>query len=108
MKKFLLIVLAFCTQALQAQICISATHYTLSVSGSGYSTTSADFNNDGFNDLAISNVASYNQISILLNNGNGHFATPYTYTYTSIGKLISADFNNDNNQDIAMLFTDSL
>jgi len=64
----------------------------------------ADFNGDGYADLAVANSADIT-VTLLLGNGNGGFApaggSPFTLgsrpTY-----LIAGDFNNDGNADLAV------
>lgn len=72
--------------------------------------TKGDFNNDGKPDLATSNEFGGSQeMSVLLNNGNGTFAAAVNYTAGNLPGfnmpqcLISNDFNNDNNADIALI-----
>ena len=68
-----------------------------------YDVTSSDFNNDGYDDLAVSNSNGDN-ISVLLNNGNGTFASPTNYSVEGDDprRIVSADFDNDNDYDIAV------
>ena len=71
----------------------------------GYSSalTSADFNGDAKADLATTNYYSgTNQVSVLLGNGSGSFAVAINHNVgTSPVSLISADFNQDGNADLA-------
>lgn len=62
---------------------------------------SADFNNDGKMDLAIS--TGFYKVLVWLGNGDGTFGAKTTITTSSyISKqLISADFNNDGKADLA-------
>ncbi|MEA2031279.1 MAG: FG-GAP-like repeat-containing protein [candidate division Zixibacteria bacterium] len=62
---------------------------------------SADFNGDGYNDLATANWDSDN-VSILLGNGDGTFqsAVNYAVGYGS-NSVFSADFDGDGNNDLA-------
>ena len=67
------------------------------------SVISADFDNDGYNDLAVLNSYDYD-ISVLLNNGDGTFAAPVDY---SIGgatpySICSADLNIDGYNDLVV------
>jgi hypothetical protein len=66
-----------------------------------------DFNGDGYPDIVTTNDASSN-ISVLLNNGNGTYATKVNYSIgvtTNPRQLAVADFNGDNKQDIAFVST---
>ena len=71
-----------------------------------YSVTSADYDMDGFNDIAVANVSSYD-ISILINNGSSGAGTfkPEVH-YPSGGdnpyKIFSADFDNDDYYDLVV------
>lgn len=61
----------------------------------------ADFNNDGFVDLAVANKTS-NDVAIVLNDGTGNFLTTSNYTVgTSPWSITSADFNGDGKVDLA-------
>ena len=67
-----------------------------------FSTASADFNHDGFPDLAVTNSGD-NTVSVLLGNGDGTFQTQATYA-TGAGPyaVASGDFNHDGNPDLAV------
>lgn len=62
----------------------------------------ADFNNDTFHDLVVTNQVS-NNISILLGNGNGTFMSQMIF---SVGSgpysVVTGRFNADNNIDVAV------
>lgn len=63
---------------------------------------SNDFNNDGYNDLAVTNDESDN-VSVLLNNGDGSFSTATNYLVgDSPPSLCSSDFNGDGYNDLAI------
>ncbi len=65
-----------------------------------------DFNEDGFNDIAVSNdgMPPESSVSIFINDGDGTFAAAVDYPFTvqaySVPRL--ADFNKDGNIDIAV------
>lgn len=67
----------------------------------------ADFNGDGKFDLAVSlssSVPFLGQIQVLLGDGLGGWGVPTSYTtYTAPTGLRAADFNNDNEPDIAVV-----
>ena len=67
-----------------------------------YSAVMGDFNGDGKQDLAVSNLGNQS-ISILLGTGNGGFQTPINY-YGLPGPsyLATADFNGDGKPDLAV------
>lgn len=59
-----------------------------------------DFNNDGKPDVVVGRAFT-NQITILLGNGSGGFATPTNITAGNRAlSLASADFNGDGNKDL--------
>lgn len=74
----------------------------LVLGASPQSVAAGDFNNDKLPDLVTANQQS-NNISVLLGNGDGTFATARNYpvdrgpTYAGVG-----DFNNDSNLDIVV------
>ena len=66
----------------------------------------ADFNNDSFLDVVVSNSGEFwdgNSISVFMNDGDGTFGSPATYT-VGIGAagIVVADFNDDGNIDLAV------
>lgn len=67
------------------------------------SVVSADFDNDGDQDLAVGGRAGSNNVLLRRNNGDGTFAAP---TLVSAGAaqitLATADFNGDGNADLAV------
>ena len=77
--------------------------------GSTYSTgtypnvvVSADFNGDGYKDLATNNSSSSN-ISVFINNGNGTFGTGVNYSVSSTNYSIDTGyFNNDSYPDLVV------
>src|SRR5437763_168021 len=99
MKKILFLLPFFCAVKLNAQFCFSQS-YNNGTGTAPYGICNADFNNDGFVDLAGAdgNLA----VHIWLGNGSGGF-TPWV----NIGAgntpegIITADFNADGNADLA-------
>src|SRR5437660_4667732 len=67
-----------------------------------YASAVGDFNGDGKQDLAVTNVTT-KSVSILLGNGNGTFGAPATFTVGNTPSSIAvSDFNGDGNQDLAV------
>ncbi len=67
------------------------------------SVVAADFNNDGFQDLAVADKTT-NMLSILLNAGNGTFgAATMIPTGNTPVALAAGDFNSDGNMDLAVV-----
>jgi hypothetical protein len=66
----------------------------------------ADLNNDGFSDLAISPVGDYGgswAIAVLINQGDGTFAAPSRYTADTFpDSLSAADINGDDSLDLVV------
>src|ERR1700757_3152160 len=79
------------------------TSFTVNSGGAGCSIITADFNSDGKADLATANFANQN-VSVLLGDGAGNFATPTNFTLNvnvMPMQIISADFNGDGKSDLA-------
>lgn len=73
----------------------------LTTGSSPASVVAADFNGDGFLDLAVAN-SSDNTVSVFLGNGNGTFAAKTDFpTGASPVALAAADFNVDGRIDLA-------
>jgi type II secretory pathway component GspD/PulD (secretin) len=63
----------------------------------------ADFNGDGYPDLAVANEGD-NTVSILLNNGSGSFSQGETIAVPpGPVALVGGDFNGDKNEDLAVV-----
>jgi hypothetical protein len=62
-----------------------------------YNLAIADVNGDGRPDIV---VASYTTVTILENLGDGTFAPPLQFTATSVGSVVSGDFNKDGKADV--------
>ena len=67
---------------------------------------SAELNNDGFQDIIVSNTGrngNGNSISVYLNQGDGNFGNVLNYSVGGgpVG-IAAADFNGDNNTDLAV------
>jgi hypothetical protein len=67
------------------------------VGGNPQQMLSADFNHDGYPDIAVSTESGE---QILINNGDGTFQSAVTYHAFGVGAV--ADFNGDGNLDIAV------
>ena len=77
-----------------------ATNYSVGLNPTSIAT--ADFNNDGFKDLAVTNF-NLNTVSILLGNGTGGFGAITNFgTGTGPQMVIVGDFNSDTKQDLAI------
>ena len=65
----------------------------------------ADFNGDGYLDMAIADEAVSGAVTVLLGNGSGGF-TAASYSPISVGKLnasvVAGDFNGDGKPDLAI------
>jgi len=63
----------------------------------------ADFNKDGYLDIAATDallVNEFSQVDVLLNNGDGTFGQYVQYTSDAPGPLAAADVNKDGNIDL--------
>ncbi len=96
-------IIILATQPFYAQtssLCFSpAVNYPVKLSPSAV--VSADFNGDGFADLAVSDYSS-DSVSVLLNTGTGSFGTASHYMVGYFpSDIVSADFNGDGFPDLA-------
>src|SRR5438067_9547560 len=67
-----------------------------------YASAVGDFNSDGKQDLAVTNVTT-SSVAILLGNGNGSFGVAATFPVGNNPSSIAViDFNGDGNQDLAV------
>jgi hypothetical protein len=107
MKYFLFLAplfLVFNTFSQINTLCFSDPEYQMAGS-LPYDITSADFNNDGKVDIAVANNGS-DSISIILNLGNGSFASTINYhAGLNPWRIISIDLNLDGNMDIVTVNT---
>ena len=73
------------------------------VGGFAVSAATADFDEDGSNDVAVA-IWGSQQVAILLNLGNGAFTTPPDYYPTGFGpySVCAEDFGNDTHIDLAV------
>jgi surface antigen len=79
-----------------------AVNYSLGTGATPVSIAAADFNGDGFLDLAVADLGTKN-ISILLNNGDGSFKLGATLSLGFTPNFVAvADFNNDKKMDLAI------
>ena len=65
----------------------------------------ADFNGDGKNDVALTNIQG---VVILLGDGKGGFAGPISSPISSATSLTSGDFNGDHKIDLAFVGSNSV
>ncbi|HVH70308.1 MAG TPA: VCBS repeat-containing protein, partial [Candidatus Dormibacteraeota bacterium] len=74
--------------------------------GSPNAVATGDFNGDGFADLAVSNAGGYQSsgnVEEYLGNGDGTFQVARDLPLgTSVGQIVSGDFNGDGFLDLAM------
>ncbi|MCI0486877.1 MAG: FG-GAP-like repeat-containing protein [Blastocatellia bacterium] len=87
-----------------------ATDSPVAVGGSPIRVAVADFDSDGFLDLATPNLSgSPGEVTIRFGDGTGTFPTRSDITFAGVTDhrgpvgIVSADFNGDNNPDLALL-----
>jgi hypothetical protein len=73
---------------------------SISANGWPYFNTLADFNNDGYPDIAVAD--NYSSVVVYLNDGSGKFGAAASYATSEAypWAIASADFNNDGYMDI--------
>ena len=69
----------------------------VAVASQALAVATADFNGDGAIDIA---VTTWQDVRILLGNGNGSFRTPQSYSAGGYG-IVAGDFNGDGHPDLA-------
>lgn len=75
---------------------------TIAITGTFSGITTADFNNDGNLDLALSDSVG-NKVDVLIGDGAGNFTASGSYPVgTTPSGIATADFNHDGNQDLAV------
>jgi hypothetical protein len=74
----------------------------LGTGASPQSVAVGDFNGDGKPDVAVANHGNDN-VSILLNAGNGSFQPPMKYSVSNPTEVISADLNGDGKEDLIVV-----
>ncbi|MHB8302203.1 MAG: FG-GAP-like repeat-containing protein [Acidobacteriaceae bacterium] len=75
---------------------------TVSLSGGFSGIATADFNNDGFLDLAVSDSPG-NKVDVLFGDGAGNFKPSGSYAVgTHPSGIATADFNHDDHPDLAV------
>ena len=78
-----------------------------STGGSGAEAVAVvDVNSDTIPDVIVANSGS-NNVSVLLGDGTGHFASTQYATGTSPGDLVVSDFNGDTHPDVATVNANS-
>jgi hypothetical protein len=86
---------------------VTGTMFTVNGGNNCFDGTSADFNSDGFKDLALTSLGS-NDVSVFLAQSSGSFSAVVKYPVgTWPESLSSADFNNDGIIDIAAAISGS-
>lgn len=105
MRKAYLFLFLFFGNILNAQLCFKPPINHLAMGE--WSTISGDFNNDNFMDIAC--FKNYKDINILLGNGTGSLTLASTFSVSGrantnyLSELVTRDFNNDGNLDIATI-----
>lgn len=74
---------------------------TFGTAANGYGGALGDFNEDGKNDLVISNPSTHS-VTLYVGNGDGTFKVGSSFVASTAAEVRSADFNSDGNLDLAI------
>jgi len=102
--KIIVCIVVFSIEEIFSQLFAPAVNYP--TAENTYSIVAADFNGDGYKDLAATHAGSssgYGAVFIFINNGDGSFQEADSYfAGEDPTEIVAADFNNDGDIDIAV------
>lgn len=100
MKKIILLFIVLCTLQTRAQFCFTPGFSNTGV-GTPYAVCSADFDKDGFPDLAVADGSA--NVHLFKATGGGSFSLSNVQSVGNTPEgMITADFNSDGNPDLAV------
>src|SRR5688572_19050773 len=95
---------SFINYSQNMQACFDVIHsaHVKNLGDNPLASVTADFNSDGKQDIAVTNMSS-NNVSVLLGTGTGTLSAAVNYSVGSFPMSICmGDFNNDGNPDLAV------